>query len=352
MITNPFRANGWSADTVYTAVQQPQQAKAVQPAVTEEVPVGKIQEKTVEKNNIDTYTKSIYKPTIDISAVKLDLNLDFNAESIKDTLDSIIGRKENKSADRQSEKNTKKKNNAGSFLSVDLSASAKGVEVTKVSGPGRARSINVHYTKRAVRKEQVEYTADNVKVKVRRRQREAVDDHLQVRYQWGYRTVKRKIEQRYHDDVSVQAQLLKQFDNTSQKVAENKPEDTGRFLKTTDKLVSNKKVTANTVSKFFDVVGSYVDRARSALHSKIDQFLDKIANNFNVDNEKLDEMRANLHNKVDSFFENVDNTLNKLEDGAIDFVQGTPEQKEVEEETAHAPVEEPQAEPEPVDIVA
>ena len=31
---------------------------------------------------------------------------------------------------------------------------------------------------------------------------------------------------------------------------ENKPEDTGKFLKTTDRLVSNNKVSGKTVSKF------------------------------------------------------------------------------------------------------
>ncbi|MFC1558045.1 hypothetical protein ACFL40_01680 [candidate division KSB1 bacterium] len=349
MLTNPFRANGWSADKVYTAVQQPQETKTIQSLVKEETPLEKVPEKTVEKNNTDTFTKSIYKPTIDISAVQLDLNLEFNADSLKSTLDNIIGKEGNQSSDKKTKgKSVKKK--AEPFLSVGLSANAVGVEMTKVSGSGKAREIDVRYRRRSVNKESSDYRLDNIRMKISRRRREEVDARLQVRYRNGYRIVRRKIAQRYREDVSVQADLLRQFDNTTQKVAENKPEDTGKFLKTTDRLVSNKKVKAKTVSKFFDVVESYVDKTRKALHSKIDRFLDKIADNFNVDKEKLNEMKANLHNKVDSFFDNVNNTLDKLEGDAISFIAGSTEQKAVEGETAVT--EEQPAEREPVDVVA
>ncbi len=330
MQTNPFRANGWSADKVYTAVQQPQ--KTIQSAVKEENPV---------KEKAEPF----YKPTIDISAVQLDLNLEFNAESLKSTLDNIIGKEDKKNSGEEGVKNR-----AQPFLGVALSVRAMSSEKTRVNGSGRAREIDIRYRRRTVRREHSNYRLDNIRMKIRRRQSEAIDARLQVKYRNGYRVVRRKIAQRYREDVSVQANLLRQFDNTTQKVAENKPEDTGKFLKTTDRLVSNKRVTGKTVAKFFDVVESYVDKTRKALHSKIDRFLDKIAENFNVDKEKLNEMKANLHNKVNSFFDNVNNTLDKLEGDSMSFIAGGTEQKEVE--GGIAPAEEQPAETEPVDVVA
>ena len=88
MQTNPFRANGWSADKVYTAVQQPQ--KTIQSAVKEE-------------NTVKKKAEPFYKPTIDISAVQLDLNLEFNADSLKSTLDNIIGKEDKKNSGEEGE---------------------------------------------------------------------------------------------------------------------------------------------------------------------------------------------------------------------------------------------------------
>ena len=338
MQTNPFRANGWSADKVYIPIQQPREKKNIQSAVEEE-------------NTVKKKAEPFYKPAIDISAVQLDLNLEFNAENLKDTLDTIIGKEENQPISKETKENgLKKKKKAEPFLSVDLSVRAERIQKTRVSGSGKAHEIDIRYRRRAVRKEHSNYRLDNIRMNIRRRQSEAIDARLQVKYRNGYRIVRRKIAQRYREDVSVQANLLRQFDRTTQKVAENKPEDTGKFLKTTDKLVSNKRVTGKTVSRFFDVVESYVDKTRKALHGKIDRFLDKIADNFNVDKEKLNEMKANLHNKVDSFFDNVNNTLDKLEGDALKFIAGGTEQKKVEGETEAAgkqPVT-----PEPVDVVA
>lgn len=352
MNTNPFRSNGWSVDQHYADLQKIQEQKKLTSEAKraeEKTQLEKSQDKNVEKNTADTFVRSKSKPEIDINAVQLDLNLEFDAESLKDTLDKVIGREKNPPDGKEANNKVEKKKRKP-FLSVNLSVKAKSVEKTKVSGTGKAREIDVRYRRRRVRRERSEYNLDNVKLNVRRRQREAISARLQIRYRNGYRIVRRRIAQRYHDDVSIQAKLLQQFDNTTQKVAENKPEDTGKFLKTTERLVSNKKVSGKTVSKFFDVVESYVDKTRKALHKKIDQFINTIARNFNIDGERLNEMKNSYHNKVDSFFDNVNNTLDKLEAGALKFISGseTPKQVNNEAET----VEESQPEPEPVDVVA
>jgi hypothetical protein len=118
---------------------------------------------------------------------------------------------------------------------------------------------------------------------------------------------------KYQEDLSIRAELLNKFDSVTTKVAKQEPESTEKFLDTTNKLVQNEKVSGETVSKFFYVVESYVEKTRNTLHKKIDKFLDKISNDFNVDKEKLNEMRINLHTKVDTFFDNVNNMVDKLE---------------------------------------
>jgi hypothetical protein len=262
-------------------------------------------------------TYSDNKPQLDISAVKLDLNLAFSAENLKENITNILGKEkqlpkniENGNYDKDKENNK----NFPSFINVDLSVQAERVQKTPVSGGnGKVKGVDVYYRKSSIREKNAFYNLEQIKLQVQRRRQEAVEKELNVRYLNGYRIVRQRISMKYQEDLSIRAELLNKFDSVTTKVAKQEPESTEKFLDTTNKLVQNEKVSGETVSKFFDVVESYVEKTRNTLHKKIDKFLDKISNDFNVDKEKLNEMRINLHTKVDTFFDNVNNMVDKLE---------------------------------------
>ncbi|MFC1563034.1 hypothetical protein ACFL4Z_03185, partial [candidate division KSB1 bacterium] len=272
---------------------------------------------------VNPKVKTTYE--FDASAVKIDLNLDFSVENLKKTLNHVIGREKqlmNGNEDSKTDRNQKERSEITPFLNVGLSVEAERIQKNRFSGgTGKIREIHVRHHRYTLSKQYVNRRLENIKLQIQRRQQERADARLDIMYRNGYRIVYRRISQKYHENLSLKAELMYKFSKVANKVAEHQPESTGKFIKTTDKLVQNKKVSGKTVSKFFDVVESYIDKTRKALHKRINKFLNRIAIDFNVDDEKLKEMRTNLHSKVDKFFNNVDSVLDKLEGEAIKFLR-------------------------------
>jgi len=290
------------------------------------------------KDRIILKLNPVEKPTyeFDASAVKIDLNLDFSAENLKKVLNNVIGMdKQLPAGNRDGVSKEEQKNGADftSFLKVDLSVDAERIQKKRVSGgSGRVRDVHVHYRRRTSSRQYENRRLERIRLQIQRRQQESVDARLSIMHRNGFRIVHKRISQRYQEDLSLKAELIDKFTTLTDKVNKKQPESTGKFIDTTNKLVQNKRVSGKTVSRFFDAVESYIDKAKSTLHKKIDKFLDRIAKDFNMSEDKLDEMRTNLHNKVDGFFDKVDKVLDKLEADAIDFL-GDNEGKLIEEKT-------------------
>jgi len=274
----------------------------------------------------------------DSQAIRIDLNLDFTASRLKQTLNQLTERGKQlpgKNKDTSQDKNLTAKKQTSSFLKVDLSVDAKRLQKRRVSGKGRRVPREVHFYSynRKTYIEQRNYRLEQIKLRIQRRQMEEQFSRLSIQYRNGYRTIQQSISQRFHEDLSLQAELMKKFDSTAQNVITKQPESTGKFLKTTDKLVKNVKVSGETITKFFDAVESYIDKTKKVLHKKIDKFLDRIQKDFNIEREKLDTIRANLHSKVDKFFDKVDTMLGQLESESLKELEGD-EEKVVQENTA------------------
>ena len=309
----------------------------------EEAEVNKLPGSLPEKDSLSYQFNPKEKPTynFDISAVKIDLNLEFSAENLRKTLNHVIGTENQlleKNEDNNTDNNQKKENKITPFLNVGLSVDAERIQKKRVSGGnGRVSDVHVRYHSRTLSKEYVNRRLEQIKLQIQRRQQEEVDVRLSIMHRNGYRIVQQRISQRYREDVSLKAELLDKFSTVTNKIAAKQPESTGKFLNTTNKLVQNKRVSGKTVSKFFDVVESYVDKTRKALHSRINKFLNRISKDFNVDEDKLSEMRSTLHNKVDSFFDNVNAVINKLEGEAVKFLEDKNEMAVEENAPAELP---------------
>ena len=149
-------------------------------------------------------TYSDNKLQLDISAVKLDLNLAFSAENLKENITNILGKEkqlqknienENSDKDKENKENNEK---FPSFINVDLSVQAERVQKTSVSGGnGSVKGIDVYYRKSSIREKNVFYNLEQIKLQVQRRRREAVEKELNVRYLNGYRIVRQRISMKY-----------------------------------------------------------------------------------------------------------------------------------------------------------
>lgn len=277
--------------------------------------------KPTEETDGQTKNDPVGKSQFDASAVKLDLTMSFSAENLKKNLTNVLNVQ--KQLPDSSKNNDQKKDYIDKaeivpFIAVDLSVKAERVQKEHVgSGNGSVQDIHIRQSRTIVSVNSATYRLDQIKLQIQRRQSEQINAQSSIVHRDGYRIIRQRISQRYREDLSLKAELLDKFSAVAQKVEESKPETTDKFLNTTDKLVQNTNVSGKTISKFFNVVDSYVDKTKQALHGQIDKFMDSISKDFNVNTEKLNEMSAELHSRVDQFFDGVNKMLGSLKDEAL-----------------------------------
>ncbi len=300
----------------------------------------------MNKDLIQFVSKKKTSDSVEKQKLNINLDLNFSISKLKQNVEKIIDK------DNIQDNGEKK---FTPFLETEIKTAAKKVKKEPVAGNGNgsAADVRVKVTKTSTKHQRSHYRLDKIKLQIQRRQSEKTSAALGVQYRNGYRKVYYKLSQRYSEDVSLNAELLNKFNNVTQDVAQKQPESTEKFLNTTEKLVDNKNVSGKNISRFFDVVDSYVNKAEEALHSRIDTFLDNILKNFDFDPENINRVRERLHNSVDDFFDNVGTAIDMLESGTLESISAGESADKVKAPAENEPVTteiQPEEQPEDQEI--
>jgi len=250
--------------------------------------------------------KGVYKLAKGQLNIKLDL--EFNEKNVRDFVNKL---KQDLDSPGGIEKSGELK-----IVKADLKVDAQEQTTTKVSGNGRGRVRDVSVRYRRTRYSSVRYR--NRQVEVALREREQVEARLDVRHRNGYRTVNKNLVQRYSQDVSLKFNSVRKFNNQVSRISRENPEAAGKYLDTTNKLVTNEKVKGETINNFFDVVEGFLNQAEKNLKKKIDEYFLNVEKNFSFDKEQLAEAKKQLYNQVNGFFKKVDKILESEEKKALE----------------------------------